>query len=186
MGFWYADTEDRTGSWHWIGVAISLCQTIGLHRDPEADQPHKRGYSSSQRSLWRRIWWSCYFRDTWLSLGMGRPMRINIDDCDTPMPSVDDVLAEMIGVSATVKDQFLPEGAAQLTQYWVSLLELTVALGGVLATHYRPARRAMPTTSDIEANEKEILKCVEVCQHNGVYSNRVVELHHYELQLYYE
>jgi hypothetical protein len=117
---------------------------------------------------------------------MGRPMRINIDDCDTPMPSVDDVLAEMIGVSATVKDQFLPEGAAQLTQYWVSLLELTVALGGVLATHYRPARRAMPTTSDIEANEKEILKCVEVCQHNGVYSNRVVELHHYELQLYYE
>jgi hypothetical protein len=113
-------------------------------------------------------------------------MRINIDDCDTPMPSVDDVLAEVIGISATVKDQFLPEGAAQLARYWVSSLELTVALGGVLATHYRPARRATPTTSDIEANEKEILKCAEVCRHDGRFSSRVVELHHYELQLYYE
>lgn len=34
LSFWYADLEDRCGSWHWIGVAIGVCQTIGMHRNP--------------------------------------------------------------------------------------------------------------------------------------------------------
>jgi hypothetical protein len=29
------DIEDRTESWHWMGIAISLSQTVGLHHDPD-------------------------------------------------------------------------------------------------------------------------------------------------------
>lgn len=186
MAFWYVDTEDRTGSWHWIGIAISLAQSIGLHRNPETDQSYKQCYSASQRPLWRRIWWSCYFRDAWLSLGMGRPMRINIDDCDTPMPSVDDFLGELTGVPAEVKDQYLPPNVDILARYWGNLLKLSLALGSVLTIHYKPPSKALASLSDIEANEKEVLQCADGCRWEGEFPSKVVELHLYQLQLYYE
>lgn len=117
---------------------------------------------------------------------MGRPMRINIDDCDTPMPSIDDFVGELTGIPASVKDQYLPADVILLARYWVSLLKLSEALGGVLATHYRPPSKGKPLPSDIEANEKEILQCAQGCRHEGEFPSQVVELHLYQLQLYYE
>lgn len=32
LGFWWADPEDQKDSWHWLGAAISLAQTLGMHR----------------------------------------------------------------------------------------------------------------------------------------------------------
>lgn len=113
-------------------------------------------------------------------------MRINIDDCDVPMPSIDDYLGELAGISATIREQYMPPDVPILAQYWGDLLKLSVALGNVLATHYRPPSKAMPLISDIERNEKEILRCAEGCRNEGKDSSRVVELHLYQLQLYYE
>ncbi|KAK5700337.1 hypothetical protein LTR17_023012 [Elasticomyces elasticus] len=90
LGFWYTDTEDRTGAWHWIGIAISLSQTLGFHRSPESVIDTNR-LPERRRRLFRRIWWSCFVRDRWLSLAKGRPMRINPNDCDVPLPSMDDI-----------------------------------------------------------------------------------------------
>lgn len=57
LAFWYSDLGERTESWHWMGIAISLSQTLGLNRDPDRGQYNKR-LSDRQRQLWRRIWWS--------------------------------------------------------------------------------------------------------------------------------
>lgn len=32
FGFWWAGPEDQKDSWHWLGAAISLAQTLGMHR----------------------------------------------------------------------------------------------------------------------------------------------------------
>ena len=32
LGFWWAGPEDQKDSWHWLGSAISLAQTLGMHR----------------------------------------------------------------------------------------------------------------------------------------------------------
>lgn len=32
LGFWWAGPEDQKDTWHWLGAAISLAQTLGMHR----------------------------------------------------------------------------------------------------------------------------------------------------------
>lgn len=32
LGFWWEGPEDQKDTWHWLGSAISLAQTLGMHR----------------------------------------------------------------------------------------------------------------------------------------------------------
>jgi len=86
MTYWYETPDDQKDSHHWMGIAVSLSHTIGLHRNPEKsssmDLPRQR--------LWKRIWWSTYMRDRLVALGMRRPTRIKNADFDVPMLKVED------------------------------------------------------------------------------------------------
>ncbi|KAH8161761.1 hypothetical protein CIB48_g6482 [Xylaria polymorpha] len=85
MTYWYETPDDQKDTWHWMGVAISLGHTIGLHRNPaNTNMPPQR------RKLWKRIWWSCFMRDRLIALGMRRPTRIKDEDFDVPMLVEDD------------------------------------------------------------------------------------------------
>lgn len=80
MTYWYETPDDQKDTWHWMGVAISLAHTIGLHRNPaNTSMPLHR------QKLWKRIWWSCFMRDRLIALGMRRPTRIKDEDFDVPM-----------------------------------------------------------------------------------------------------
>lgn len=92
LSFWFADREDLDGSWHWLGITISLCHTIGLHRAPNPEYIAQSPFTLSQRAAWKRIWWCCFSREAFAAQGFGRPMRINPDDCDVEMPTVNDIL----------------------------------------------------------------------------------------------
>ncbi|PWW72512.1 hypothetical protein C7212DRAFT_302062 [Tuber magnatum] len=85
MTYWYETPDDQKDTWHWMGVAISLSHTIGLHRDPE-----NSNMDPDRKKLWKRIWWSCFMRDRLVALGMRRPTRIKSEDCDVPMLTLDD------------------------------------------------------------------------------------------------
>lgn len=80
MTYWYETPDDQKDTWHWMGVAISLAHTIGLHRNPGTTT-----MSPSKQRLWKRIWWSCFMRDRLIALGMRRPTRIKDEDFDVPM-----------------------------------------------------------------------------------------------------
>ncbi|KAM3562207.1 hypothetical protein ARSEF4850_002853 [Beauveria asiatica] len=80
MTYWYETPDDQKDTWHWMGVAISLAHTIGLHRKPGANS-----MTDGKRKLWKRIWWSCFMRDRLIALGMRRPTRIKDEDFDVPM-----------------------------------------------------------------------------------------------------
>lgn len=85
MTYWYETPDDQKDTWHWMGVAISLAHTIGLHRNPETTS-----MSVPKQRLWKRIWWSCFMRDRLIALGMRRPTRIKDEDFDVPMLVEDD------------------------------------------------------------------------------------------------
>ena len=85
MTYWYETPDDQKDTWHWMGVAISLAHTIGLHRNPETTN-----MAASKQKLWKRIWWSCFMRDRLIALGMRRPTRIKGEDFDVPMLAEDD------------------------------------------------------------------------------------------------
>lgn len=80
MTYWYETPDDQKDTWHWMGVAISLAHTIGLHRNPGSTT-----MAPVKQKLWRRIWWSCFMRDRLIALGMRRPTRIKDEDFDVPM-----------------------------------------------------------------------------------------------------
>ncbi|KAG5973584.1 Cutinase transcription factor 1 beta [Claviceps digitariae] len=80
MTYWYETPDDQKDTWHWMGVAISLAHTIGLHRNPGTTS-----MSTSKQRLWKRIWWSCFMRDRLVALGMRRPTRVKDEDFDVPM-----------------------------------------------------------------------------------------------------
>ncbi|KDN65070.1 putative fungal specific transcription factor domain-containing protein [Colletotrichum sublineola] len=91
MTYWYETPDDQKDTWHWMGVAISLAHTIGLHRDPAATS-----MPVQKQKLWKRIWWSCFMRDRLIALGMRRPTRIKDEDFDVPMLQESDFELEVL------------------------------------------------------------------------------------------
>ena len=85
MTYWYETPDDQKDTWHWMGVAISLAHTIGLHRNPGTTS-----MAPARQKLWKRIWWSCFMRDRLIALGMRRPTRIKDEDFDVPQLEEDD------------------------------------------------------------------------------------------------
>ncbi|KAK2670487.1 hypothetical protein RAB80_012909 [Fusarium oxysporum f. sp. vasinfectum] len=152
MGFYSSDTEDKTGPWHWIGVAIGLSQTAGLHRNPHSTASR---IPQHRQRLWRLIWWSCVHQDVWFSVGMGRPVRINLDDCDTQLPVAADLDALAVGVPDTLREKYLPAGMPDLSKLFVELINLAVIQSNILSTHYR-ARQIRPSIADVVEVEKRI------------------------------
>lgn len=151
MTYWYETPDDQKDTWHWMGVAISLAHTIGLHRNPA-----NTSMSPRKQKLWKRIWWSCFMRDRLIALGMRRPTRIKDEDFDVPMleegdfeigPLADDV--QVINHDCTlVRDVLMQQ---QLASMCVAKAKLCLCISQMLKAQYsvlvRDSERAENTTN---------------------------------------
>ncbi len=183
MAFWYSDTEDRSGAWHWLGIAISLCHDLRLHRNPEPGNPKHR-VPESQISVLKRIWWSCMVRDRWLSLSMGMPMRINPGDCTMPMPTPEDVVKELDKTPLPVKTRYIVAHPDWFARLWVKLLKISELLGIIINIFYKQEAKK-PDRQDMERCERHLLQCA-VHTLGETFSDNISLLHIYQLQLFYE
>jgi hypothetical protein len=153
LGFWFVDAEDMKQSWYWTGIAIGISQTIGLHRDPDAKRKNS-ALSDQQRRSWRNIWWSCAARDSWLAFGMGRPVRINPQDCDCPMPTVQDAEANVNDIIVNGRDLYAPHVSA-FAGLWRDFLTVSAALNRLLTVKYR-SHLSPPSKPHIDALRGEL------------------------------
>lgn len=183
MGFWISELDEHMQPWYWTGTAINLCQMLGLHRNPDASRINP-AISDRQRLLWRRLWWSSFYRDRWLGLNFGRPLRINLNDCDTPMPQVTDLINDVARVPEPTLSDFLPCDLSKLASYWVTLIELSKHLGTVINMNY-PTIRAMPTIEQFECVEREILNCRLPDQYELGLTN-LERFHSFHVHLHYQ
>ncbi|KAF5593456.1 cutinase transcription factor 1 beta [Fusarium pseudoanthophilum] len=170
MGHFYADAEDRLGPWHWNGIAISLSHTIGLHM---LTSPSRNGI----RPLWRRIWWCIYYREVWLSMGQGRPMRISLDHCSTPMPGLYDTSPSC----SPEYQRFIPKDLDTLLGIWLKLIGVTQVMGRILSTNYT-IKSARPSRATIERDENEIRAHWVHDETNG--QSAVLASHTYQFRLH--
>lgn len=136
MTYWYETPDDQKDTWHWMGVAISLAHTIGLHRNPEKSnmEPHRK-------RLWKRIWWSCFMRDRLVALGMRRPTRVKDEDYDVPMLTEDDFEIRALDESITIipADCTLirdVQAQRQLAQMCIAKAKLALCISHVLSAQY--------------------------------------------------
>lgn len=84
MSSWYSKWDGRRDTWHWTGLAYDVARRMGLHREPSMHS------TSKARSLRKRMFWSLYIRDRMIALGTRRPMRIEDEDFDVSMLSLED------------------------------------------------------------------------------------------------
>ncbi|PYI13899.1 hypothetical protein BO99DRAFT_426758 [Aspergillus violaceofuscus CBS 115571] len=128
LGFWHSEVDEHVQPWYWTGISVTLCQILGLHRNPDAAR-YNASITDRQRHLWRRLWWTCFFRDRWLSLTLGRPLRIDLDDCDVAMPLVGDLLYDLNHVPESLLSAFIPDEVSLLAEYWIHLIGMSRLLG---------------------------------------------------------
>lgn len=155
LGTWYVDLEDRDGSWFWVGTAISLCHTIGLHRASTYSSMSPIPFSDRLRKLWRRMWWACFYRESWLAMGFGRPVRVHFEDCDEELPIKDDIMEDVKAMPDHLRQQYLPSDVNVLVESWVVLVRLGIILNEILTMHYRPRSR-LPLPSILNKQEADI------------------------------
>jgi hypothetical protein len=184
LAFFYTDTEDRTTAWrawHWTGSAISLCQIMGLHRNLEAITP-KDHFRPDQIRLFRRIWWSCFIRDCWLSLSHGWPMRIQLDHSDTPMPTVEDVTMDLKDLSSSIVRKYLSADQTALAKLWVNFVGLSKALLGNGTQIYYSLQGSLPDIEAVKRYENGILQC-DTNSIGGDHADPIAIFHAYDLKL---
>lgn len=182
LGVWHSEEGGHLEPWYWTGIAVSLCQMLGLHRDPDASKFNSM-ITDRQRHLWRRLWWTCFSRDRWLSLTLGRPLRINLDDSDTPLPSPGDLLSDIDTAQEPIVGSFLPDDLARLANYWVTFIHLSRLLGAVLTLNYQV--RFRPSLQQTDALEADILQC-KLPDPYEPSSTRISTFYAYHLQLHYQ
>ena len=137
MTYWYETPDDQKDSHHWMGIAVSLSHTIGLHRNPEKSA----AIDPARKRLWKRIWWSTYMRDRLVALGMRRPTRIKNADFDVPMLELSDFESAVIpeGPSCVPTDCKLLrdlEMQKQLNIMCIESAKLCICMSHVLSVQY--------------------------------------------------
>ncbi|OAL25743.1 hypothetical protein AYO22_04732 [Fonsecaea multimorphosa] len=186
LAFFYTDTQDRATAWHawqWTGTAITLCQTMGLHRDLDARTPDIR-FQRDQIRLFRRIWWSCFVCDRWLSLSHGWPMRIHLDFCDTPFPEAEDVYKEIHDLPTPLTEKYFSPDQKALATLWVTFVRLSKTLGDIVQTFYN-LQGTLPCLPVVKKYESEIIRWDTSGTVGGV-TDDIVAFHAYDLKMFRE
>lgn len=149
MSLWYEKWNDRKHTWHWTGLAISLAQSMGLHRRSGAAK-----ITMQEQRLRRRIWWSLYIRDRLIALGTRRPMRIKDDEHDLPLLTIEDF--DIGSFDSYLAEHFCELPASRnagesryLALMCIELIKLCICIGHVLSSQYNTLGERSPLTSTL-------------------------------------
>ncbi|EXJ66856.1 uncharacterized protein A1O5_10051 [Cladophialophora psammophila CBS 110553] len=153
ISFLWDGANDAKDMWHWLGIAISIAQTKGLHRSTRHSILRLR-----DRKLWKRLWWSLYVRDRHCAGTVGRPLRIRDDDCDVePLDETDFIDAdddEFGDSDPVVRSSVCTRINVNFAhiQYTISMSRLTVIFGNIISSKF-PISPSRDTLSSAELVE---------------------------------
>ncbi|KAG9496625.1 hypothetical protein J7337_011401 [Fusarium musae] len=76
--------NERSLSWHYLGIAISMLIDLGLHIDGPARRCSKKT-SAEDTEIERRVFWATFISDKVQSIYQGRPTRLREHDNRVPI-----------------------------------------------------------------------------------------------------
>ncbi|BFZ55086.1 hypothetical protein PYCC9005_002125 [Savitreella phatthalungensis] len=118
---------DTVSIYRTSGLAMRICVELSLHRE----QNNRSQLTLLDRELRKRIFWSCYSLDRFVSLVLGRPCAI-VDEnvsCELPADVNDDCILED-------RIQTLPPGVITEMTYSLAIIKLRRLMGRILGTLY--------------------------------------------------
>ncbi|KAI0465250.1 hypothetical protein LJB42_000477 [Komagataella kurtzmanii] len=126
--FWESAESVVKNIFYWSRLAITLAQSYGFHR---CLQPSSKT-SAEDLKLIRRIFWCLFIRDRGISVAFGRPLTIDLDDCDVPLLSTRDFI-EIDEDNKAISPLTL---AAEHVDFVMHSLKLAEIMGIVLKQQY--------------------------------------------------
>ncbi|KAL2840066.1 fungal-specific transcription factor domain-containing protein [Aspergillus pseudoustus] len=155
MGWYCGQAKPTETTFYWSRIAIYTAQSIGLHRmlvsellstTPSSDAELSSAKSNlpfSEKQLYKRIWWTLFTRDRYLSVCLGSPLAIDLADCD--VETITD--ADFANTEETPLTEVVTSWRE--AQFFVAYAQLSEIIGHIYTTHYS-------ATSNID-EEAEIL-----------------------------
>ncbi|KID99183.1 Transcription factor, fungi, partial [Metarhizium majus ARSEF 297] len=176
--------NDVKGPWYWIGVAINLAYTAGLHRLPAPESPDAPDAPGGNSRLWIQLFWSVYCREVWLCLAYSRPVRILLSEVTTPIPTRVQLASAPVDVPDDIYHRYLPYEINELARLWLCLVRISAILGSVLSSFYT-AKSSGPTRQQIDYMEHEIEAHLADLP-AGSHRSELVMIHVHQIRLYHE
>ncbi|OJJ54181.1 hypothetical protein ASPSYDRAFT_93942 [Aspergillus sydowii CBS 593.65] len=137
--------DTSTSMWHLVGVAARMCLELGLHRE-QVYHPKPRGEMSSStvaHEIRRRCFWSVIAMDRIVSITLGRPLAIRLQDTDValPDPSLDSLIND-------------PPSGLCITALFVHIVRYRVICGDIMsALHTGSTRMQTDAQSALRARD---------------------------------
>ncbi|VUC31504.1 unnamed protein product [Clonostachys rosea] len=129
--------DERTLSWHYMGIAVNMIIDLGIHVDGSAGLRSKEGCSSEDIEVYRRLFWSAYAIDKVQSIYQGRPSRLKDIDNSVPILFLDEYeeyeLFHTLTYSATPQQLARPTYAVSTFQ---ELCRLSMIMDRIIQSIY--------------------------------------------------
>lgn len=121
----------------WISTAVTIAEAIGIHRSTIA-VPNMQ---PQDKSLMRRLWWALVVRDSICGTLVGRPFRIDLDQADADMLTIEDFAHDAMATD------FLQNPASQrYAQYQIETAKLSRIMRDIIISRFHPGKQ--PVTSE--------------------------------------
>ena len=134
MTYWYDKPGDIKGRSHWMRIALSFANDLGLGKCSELT-----GMSPHQQKLRRKVWWCCLMRDRLISLSELLPSSIVTDEADFPALSAHDFKCSVFREALKKYSGKSDDGQWQvLTELCFQKVKLCILIGRILSTQYKP------------------------------------------------
>ncbi|KAH6867521.1 fungal-specific transcription factor domain-containing protein [Thelonectria olida] len=142
MSFWGGGPDDNWNFYSWIGMGVTIAETIGCHRSMAGTNIRPQ-----DRSLLKRLWWVLVVRDASSAALIGRPFKVNLDHCDVDALSVGDFQHDM------APEHSASQNAPCSVLYQIHATKLAVILRRIILARFQPR----PNPSMTSASLREML-----------------------------
>ncbi|KAK9427165.1 fungal-specific transcription factor domain-containing protein [Lipomyces doorenjongii] len=130
MSFWGGGPNNYWNFYSWISTAVTVAEAVGIHRSTATTNMRPQ-----DKSLLRRLWWILVVRDSICSALVGRPFRIDMDQSDTEMLTVQDFAHD-----ATASDFLENPRHQKYAQYQIETAKLSLILRDIVMSRFYPGR----------------------------------------------
>lgn len=118
----------------WLSTAVTIAEALGIHRSTMAI-PNMR---PQDKSLMRRLWWALVARDSICGTLVGRPFRIELDQADADMLTLDDFAHDATDAAAGFLDN---PSAHRYAQYQIETAQLSLIMREIIISRFYPGRQ---------------------------------------------
>ncbi|KAH8430497.1 fungal specific transcription factor domain-containing protein [Aspergillus melleus] len=116
----------------WVSTAVTIAEAMGIHRSTIAIP----NMQPRDKSLMRRLWWALVVRDSICGTLVGRPFRIDLDQADADMLTIEDFAHD------TMAPDFLENPSAQrYAQYQIETVKLSQIMREIIMSRFYPGRQ---------------------------------------------